>query len=807
MRLTSLTLTNFRQHAASVIEFPSEGIIGILGANEAGKSSVLEGAMFALYGADALRSTVDAVRWKRAPASRKAEAELVFELGGKTFRVHRTEKTAHVYEGDSLAPIAAGTSPVNAYLRKEILRMSYDEFTRSHVCLQKDLTALASMKPTPRQEFVREVLGLTVLDRALEGCRKRKNGMEKERDGLKVGLGDREPLVEEFDNAQRATAHANAWRADAEDEFIWKQAELGAAQEKHSGLAILAHEHDRLTGLRDSARTRQSDAAEQVRKLTEQLEAAQVAHIDLTKVEAELTDLAASRDKIQRAKERAAERAGLVKSIAATEMDLRTVTEQVAQYEAVIAAFDNAAFQAARQHHDVLTKSLNALRTKRSDELGQATEARAAAARDLDKARRKIAAIEEAGANGACPTCLRALGSALEVVLMQLVQEMADAETRGKLAYHRVEAAGITSDDEVLAEEDLKAAEHAVKEHRVRQTKAETATAERNNGIARKQRAETALAEHRERLAQLPAAVPVDDSLLSRMVARIAALNADVAKLRTAAGGRDTLQHQIVEWQEKHRTALQDLEAAMRDLIALSFDADAYKAAQTALSTAQATVADLTTKLATAEAEAKAAVDRFQRAKKALADHDTRAQGLTDLEERIRIHELAAVRLNDFRVAQAAAVRPEMEELISAFVNVLTDGRHPTVTVNEDFSLTLQKDGVDEEVVSGGTEDLAALAQRIAISVMIAERAGHPLSLLWLDEPFLSSDEVRRSNVLNLIRDLKSRFVQVLMSSHVAETRTCADHIIELAYDEDAGCSRIVSAPTVPSREIVEEAA
>ncbi|KKK49538.1 hypothetical protein LCGC14_3134060, partial [marine sediment metagenome] len=93
--------------------------------------------------------------------------------------------------------------------------------------------------------------------------------------------------------------------------------------------------------------------------------------------------------------------------------------------------------------------------------------------------------------------------------------------------------------------------------------------------------------------------------------------------------------------------------------------------------------------------------------------------------------------------------------------------------------------------------DIAALAMRLAISQMIAERAGHPLSLLILDEPFGSLDETRRANVLTLIRRLGGVFRQIIIISHVAETRDAVDHIIELEFDEVEGRTRILNGERV----------
>src|SRR5690606_10057427 len=100
---------------------------------------------------------------------------------------------------------------------------------------------------------------------------------------------------------------------------------------------------------------------------------------------------------------------------------------------------------------------------------------------------------------------------------------------------------------------------------------------------------------------------------------------------------------------------------------------------------------------------------------------------------------------------------------------LLTDGRYEAVTISEDFSCTLHRDGVPVEVISGGEEDVVAVAMRLATSQMIAERAGHPLSLLILDEVFGSLDDVRRANALALFRRLRGIFEQILLISHIPE--------------------------------------
>ena len=76
MRLNSLHLVNFRQHADTRLEFDL-GLTGIIGPNGAGKSTVLEAIAWALYGQSAVRGTRDSIRNVRAGARAPVRVELV----------------------------------------------------------------------------------------------------------------------------------------------------------------------------------------------------------------------------------------------------------------------------------------------------------------------------------------------------------------------------------------------------------------------------------------------------------------------------------------------------------------------------------------------------------------------------------------------------------------------------------------------------------------------------------------------------------------------------------------------------------
>ena len=80
---------------------------------------------------------------------------------------------------------------------------------------------------------------------------------------------------------------------------------------------------------------------------------------------------------------------------------------------------------------------------------------------------------------------------------------------------------------------------------------------------------------------------------------------------------------------------------------------------------------------------------------------------------------------------------------------------------------------------------------RLAISQMVAERAGQPLSLLVLDEIFGSLDEHRRHNVVQLLRALADRFPQVVLITHIDSVREGVDRVMRLELDAATGAAQV----------------
>ena len=190
-----------------------------------------------------------------------------------------------------------------------------------------------------------------------------------------------------------------------------------------------------------------------------------------------------------------------------------------------------------------------------------------------------------------------------------------------------------------------------------------------------------------------------------------------------------------------------------------------------------------------AETDAAAARTALERAEAAARELEQRQQTLVQLNTHKRLHDELDRAYTDLRTDLNFQLRPELSELASAFLVEITDGRYSELELDDQYNIIVLEEGLPKPVISGGEEDLANLVLRLAISQMIAERAGQPFSLLILDEIFGSLDELRRSSVLELLRRVQDRFEQVILITHIESVRDQLDHVIAVRYDEQTGSS------------------
>jgi exonuclease SbcC len=247
------------------------------------------------------------------------------------------------------------------------------------------------------------------------------------------------------------------------------------------------------------------------------------------------------------------------------------------------------------------------------------------------------------------------------------------------------------------------------------------------------------------------------------------------------------------------------VDAITADRAALAFSEEAFLAVRGEYGAAADEARSAALAAVAADGELARARAELDGAERALSELLERRRQLELLVERKRLHDELDRAYSDLRSDLNGQLRPELSELASGFLSELTDGRYNELELDPGYSLVVHEDGIPKPVISGGEEDLANLVLRLAISQMIAERAGQPLTLLVLDEIFGSLDEARRANVLELLRRLHDRFDQVILITHIDSVRDALDRVVTVRYDAATGSSIVEGGES--ESEVVDEPA
>ncbi len=379
----------------------------------------------------------------------------------------------------------------------------------------------------------------------------------------------------------------------------------------------------------------------------------------------------------------------------------------------------------------------------------EAAVAEAAAAKEALVAAREALIEAETGEEGApCPVCGRPLGAEAHAWRDELAVRVAAAESR----VERAKAARLDASPPEIAllERRLQAAElrrSAIVDHPV---------AEIDTEIAR-------LAPAATRAKTLAGA----DRRLRDAEAQLR--NAEAEAKRAGEAAHATAQ-------ALRATGVADAEAARVALARAASTKAAANGATTALRTAEASLATATRAQVSAEAR--------------LAEARERRDALRQAKHQETLNGAVAAEMRALRTALNQALRPDLEARAGELLERMTAGRYRRVKLSADFEPTVVDDETDRAVLSGGEEDVVALALRLALAELVQDRQGHALTLLMLDEAFGALDAERRQSLLDVLTGLKERYAQVIVVTHIEDVAQVADRVLRVMRDE-TGAARV----------------
>lgn len=134
--------------------------------------------------------------------------------------------------------------------------------------------------------------------------------------------------------------------------------------------------------------------------------------------------------------------------------------------------------------------------------------------------------------------------------------------------------------------------------------------------------------------------------------------------------------------------------------------------------------------------------------------------------------------LTDFKKLRVESAIPELSELTSDLVRKFTDNDFQDVVIDNQFNITVDKNNGQElpvNALSGGEESVVAIALRLAISLFLN---GNSNGLIVMDEVLVSQSSNREQNILDTIAGLNNS--QIVLIAHSSLANSLADRTFTL---------------------------
>ncbi len=825
-----LQLRNFMCYReVEALDFSGIHLACLAGDNGHGKSALLDAMTWALWGKARLGARRDDELIHLGQT--EMEVEFTFALDGNRYRIIRKRDSRgsgqsglefQVWDGQAFRPLTAPTIRDTQARINELLRMDYETFINSAFLLQGRADEFTIKAPAERKRILGDILGLSIYDEYEERAKERAKAKEQEAAEIAAQIREMDRELERQPEYERELSQAEAQAVDLTWALQKAEEELRQLREEKKELDLKAAQIDDL-----SARLAQGE--QELAELNEQMAASEARLADYETILAErqaieggFAALTKARQlnealnlKLSQLVQLNERKTQLEAAIAEARHELTTqqrlLAEKIAELEtkAEKAAELEADLAAVRAQLESLTK-LESDRQGRQQAIQELSN-RVASLRtrneqlktEMEPLREKVDLLRKAEAR--CPLCDNELSEADRDRLV--TQFTAEGEEKADL--HRANQAEIKdllSQSEALQRE-METIDQDLQDKPALQKR--EATLERELGEA--QAAAQALAEARAGAATVEEKLATQDYAPAEQ-AELAGLTAQLQELGYDADAHQEVRQDLQvlarfeEARARLQTALDQMEGERANLERLR-QSQARKQATLAadlekrdeLRQAMTRLPEVRQQVEQKERE----VDRLQEEERlardvvaAIKQQIAHCQYLVkEREKRVaERHEAAEEKAiyDELRVAfgkkglQAMIIEsaiPEIEDEANALLARMTEGRMNVrfetqrETKKGDTIETLDIKISDElgtrsyELFSGGESFRINFAIRIALSKLLARRAGARLQTLVIDEGFGTQDTQGRERLVEAINSIREDFEKILVITHIEELR------------------------------------
>jgi exonuclease SbcC len=826
-----LRVCNFMCYRDDVPPLNFEGIhlACLMGANGHGKSALLDAMTWALWGKARAKRDDELIHLGES----EMEVEFTFNLGGTVYRVLRKRNSSkrgqtvldlQVQHDGQFRSIGEGGVRATQAAIVRLLRMDYETFTNSAFLLQGKADAFTTRTPAERKQVLGEILGLSRYDEYEQRAKEKAKEKDRQVAELEGLLRDIDRELERRPEYEAELAQARAHVTDLSRAVKEVETALRELQRKRQ---MLEQQQARLRDLERRLAQAEREVAEiesQIAEHEQQVAAYEKVLAERKQVEQGYSVLTEAREaeaawnktlaqhaRLQ-GRQRELERA-IDDARHKVEMEKGRLGERVAELERRVSGLSSLEEQLAEVQGQLV---LLGEQQERRDEAqtqfqGLAEESAALEVRneqlhaEMEALRDKLDLLQKEAGEARCPLCGQALSEEHRVQL----SEQFETEGKSLAGNHRANTARrrkIAAEQERL-KADVARLDRALRrlpglQRREAQLEQALADAQKAAGELGATRVEVATVE--QRLASKDYA-PAEQTELAHLAGEMEALGYDAEAHQQVREKADEhaefepayrqLQTALERWDEE-RAALEELQGRLARWQETLADDRALRAS---LAAQVAGLPQVVTQVKGREEELEDLQARSSRARLALGaaqqklDHCDYLAGEKErrAEERRRVAEEKAI-FDELRLAfgkkgiQAMIIEaaiPEIEYEANRLLARMTDGRMHVrfetqrETLKGDTIETLDINIADElgtrsyELFSGGEAFRVNFAIRIALSKLLARRAGAQLQLLVIDEGFGTQDAEGRERLVEAINSIQDDFARILVITHIEELK------------------------------------
>lgn len=789
MILTNLKLENFKKYTNFEIAFES-GLIGIIGKNGAGKSTIFEAILFALYGELKSKGDKEVVRNSNASSKDAVIVELDFEFDTIEYKVIREFRgktlsaNAKLYKNQEL--ITTGAKEVTTSIMN-LTKMSKDAFVHTLFASQKELTSLSNSKPEDRKKMIRKLLGLEKIDFVEKELIEKSRELKREIGAFAEILLSAEDISIKKEHIVEYTNQSEILQKDIntrttlldstkiEEQTIKQELEL-YTKTKEQKQSLYA----RCELLKSSIKSHQINQD----KLSHELNNLKVKQEELKglqSVKQEYISLHESIKEQEKLKEFHIRKEGLI-------LEQNELRDQYKKAKETISLLE---FE-TKEHKELVEKekalelklesikqTLLQIQTKEKALL-QEIAGEQKLISDISK---KIENITNLGRESNCPTCTRPLLDEYDNVILSL-EHIVKTTQKEKIDKATINLEEIQKNKEKI-EESQKA---YIKEH-FELSKTINLIESKNKDLQlQKEHFEKVTqkgVKNKAELAKLEI-YSYDNTIHEQLLLKQKELKTKyeyVLSLETMLKRVDSIKEELqtsIQNQDKYNLELlkKDLEfqAINYDEVKHQEKIKQYDEVQAQKDSLTAVINELKVKIATIQGQIKTIQESLNNNEIQLSKVQTKKDDLNDY-EKIKIS------LAEFKTKLNSKVAPRISDIASTMYAQITKGKYQHIEVSNDFDFYIYDEGKKYPIerFSGGEIDLANLVLRIAISKTLSELSGaSSVEFLAFDEVFGSQDEARRMEILEAFHTIKEQYRQIFLISHEMEIKEMFERVVEV---------------------------